>query len=545
MAGCSPSTAAPFESVAEILRKLQTLGFCSDLDVSPKEPPGGENNLSYLFDQILSVFLNEICYRRGEIRPLPAVLGDGLSVDLFKLYSVVQGKGGYDAVSDAHAWPSVAEAIGFESGIGSSLKLVFFKYLDALDQCLQRGSAEKPTRERTGYTNPSSLVTRCGSRGTANHKKDCDCNSRMPPSTSKDQCSTPFSDVGSDSDDVVILEDIANGGFNHHKRKRNDLAGMLGWVRKLAKSPADHPYIAKAWPSDKGKGKTYAAGEFYALAILSRQAMFFRRIRRTNPNQLHLQVLDEEQKIHTSVYGNGFGSTNQVKATEINLGLQTAGWLSRDQQWALRPVGARFQAQVPNWTSQPTVLSIDSDTLKWLGKRTWPPENQERSPVLDYASIGRGRPNTCQCEWPGSVECIRFHIAEKRLQLKCEIGTTFHAWKCESMGEEVALSWTEEEEKKFRDIVIQNRPSLNKNFWDQLYLNFPYKQRESLVRYYFNVFLIGRRRYQNHVTPKHIDSDDEETEIGFLSNSFGHDVKICDSKSILCAQNQQCMDIDR
>ncbi|RWV93831.1 hypothetical protein GW17_00043682 [Ensete ventricosum] len=191
-------------------------------------------------------------------------------------------------------------------------------------------------------------------------------------------------------------------------------------------------------------------------------------------------VLDEEQKIHTSVYGNGFESTNQVKTTETNLGLQTAGWLSRDQQWALRPVGARFQALVPNWTSQPTVSSTDSDTLKWLGKQMWPPENQERSPVLDYASIGRGRPNICQCEWPGSVECIRFHIAEKRLQLKRETGATFHAWKCESMGEEVALSWTEEEEKKFRDIIVQNRPSLNKNFWDQLYLNFPYKRRESL-----------------------------------------------------------------
>ncbi|RWV78591.1 hypothetical protein GW17_00060412 [Ensete ventricosum] len=288
MAGCSPSAAAPFESAAEILRKLQTLGFCFDLDVSNKETPGDEN-LSCLFDQILSVFLKEICYRRGEIRPLPAVLGDGLSVDLFKLYSIVQGKGGYDAVSDAQAWPSVAEAIGFESGIGSSLKLVFFKYLDPLDQCLQRGSGEKPMHERTGYTNPSSLMSRCGSRGTTNHK-DCDCNSRLPPSTSKDQCSTPFGDVGSDSDDVIILEDTANGGFNHHKRKRNDLAAMLGWVRKLAKSPADHPSIANAWTSDKGKGKTYAAGEFYALAILSRQAMFFRRIRRTNPNQLHLQV---------------------------------------------------------------------------------------------------------------------------------------------------------------------------------------------------------------------------------------------------------------
>ncbi|WOL07067.1 hypothetical protein Cni_G15803 [Canna indica] len=538
MAECSTSTTSPtptppFDSAAAILRKLQSVGFCFDLDVVSNKDSPCSRNPGLLFDRILSVFFREI-YKREEIRPLPAMLGDGRSVDLLKLYSVVQGEGGYDAVTNSSAWQSVAETVGLEPAIGPSLKLVFFKYLDALDLLLQRVSGKNSMRQRTGYKNSSSSLVKCCSRVTADPRKYCEY---TPPfSTKNKNFLTPLGDNGIRDDDVVVLgEGIANGGVNHHKRKRQTVVRMLDWVRTLAKNPGD-PSIAKCLPSDKNKTNGHAVGEFYGQALRTRKVRFFRRTRRTSPTSSHLQVLH--------VFENGVDSTIQTKAMKSNQGLHSDGWLYGDQQ---PRIGPYFQAEVPIWTGRPTMFSTDTDTLKWLGTRTWPPENQENCQLLDFALIGRGRPNICNCEKRGSMECVRFHIAEKRLQLKCELGCAFHAWKYEFVGEEVALLWTEEEEKMFKNIVFQNRASLNKNFWEQLYLYFPFKDRKSIVSYYFNVFLLGWRRYQNHVTPKYIDSDDDETEVGFLVNSsnwFGHVTKICEFKTLVCAQNQQCMDID-
>ncbi|OAY74789.1 AT-rich interactive domain-containing protein 2 [Ananas comosus] len=183
----------------------------------------------------------------------------------------------------------------------------------------------------------------------------------------------------------------------------------------------------------------------------------------------------------------------------------------------------------PEWTGKP-VISDDPETLKWLGTRIWPLENEEKENHLAMMVL---------LDREGKI------IAEKRLQLKRELGSAFYSWGFHKMGEEVALSWTEEEERKFKSIVSLNPPSLDKNYWDHLYINFPSKGRKNLVSYYFNVFLLWRRSYQNRVTPNNIDSDDEESEFGFLSNPFGHDAIIFrDPACLTCSQNTQCMDID-
>lgn len=181
------------------------------------------------------------------------------------------------------------------------------------------------------------------------------------------------------------------------------------------------------------------------------------------------------------------------------------------------PYGPRFEANVPEWTG--VASEIDS---KWLGTRVWPLEKVEHRYLIERDPIGKGRQDSCGCEVPGSIECVRFHIAEKRLRVKLELGSAFYQWKFDRMGEEVKISWAEEEEKKFEAILRSTPPPLQKCFWDQIFKIFPTKSRADLVSYYFNVYLLQRRGYQNRVTPNNIDSDDEE-ESGLVTNGNGHE----------------------
>lgn len=201
-------------------------------------------------------------------------------------------------------------------------------------------------------------------------------------------------------------------------------------------------------------------------------------------------------------------------------------------------VGRHFQARVDEWTES----DLDSDT-KWLGTCIWPLESKE---ALDHTLgndlIGKGSPDCCSCDIPlsGSVECIRFHIAEKRMELKRDLGDVFFHWRFNQMGEEVSLRWTEREEKRFKEMMISD----SQCFWENAVKCFRGKKREQLVSYYFNVFLINRRRYQNRVTPRHIDSDDEGA-FGSVGNSFGRDaVTSFGSDIMICSQNSQCNDFD-
>ncbi|KAL6981981.1 hypothetical protein U1Q18_023599 [Sarracenia purpurea var. burkii] len=192
-------------------------------------------------------------------------------------------------------------------------------------------------------------------------------------------------------------------------------------------------------------------------------------------------------------------------------------WLGDNQIRKQVPVGPFFQANVPEWSGE----TCESDS-RWLGSRVWPLESGDHNKYLiERERIGKGRHDSCGCEHPGSVECVRFHVAEKRMRLKLELGLAFQHWKFDKMGEEVALSWTKEEEKKFQGIIRSNPPTQDKCCWDEIVKSFPRKRREDLACYYFNVFLLQRRGHQNRFTPSKIDSDDEEESgFGSLTNGF-------------------------
>ncbi|EYU38330.1 hypothetical protein ABFS82_05G104700 [Erythranthe guttata] len=181
-------------------------------------------------------------------------------------------------------------------------------------------------------------------------------------------------------------------------------------------------------------------------------------------------------------------------------------------------VGPLFQAEVPEWTGK-----LSESDPKWLGKRMWAPQDGDKNSVVRSDGIGKGRQHhSCNCPFQDSVECVRFHIAEKRLKLKLELGNfLFYNWRFNHMGEEVSLFWTEEEVKRFKCMTRSYAPFSNK-FWKNAPKSLPLKTRENLVSYYFNVFLIERRSYQNRVNPRDVDSDDDEKECGLIGASFGY-----------------------
>ncbi|KAJ1429582.1 ARID DNA-binding domain [Sesbania bispinosa] len=96
------------------------------------------------FEVFLAEFLREICpTSRSCFRPFPPMLGDGQRVDLFKLFTVVKGKGGYDAVCNGKLWDLVGEESGLGVSVGSSVKLVYSKYLSVLDAWVKKVADSK------------------------------------------------------------------------------------------------------------------------------------------------------------------------------------------------------------------------------------------------------------------------------------------------------------------------------------------------------------------------------------------------------------------
>ncbi|KAL0344483.1 UNVERIFIED_CONTAM: AT-rich interactive domain-containing protein 1 [Sesamum radiatum] len=132
------------------------------------------------------------------------------------------------------------------------------------------------------------------------------------------------------------------------------------------------------------------------------------------------------------------------------------------------PIGPRFQAHVPEWSNTVNISILintynsDSDNAKWLGTRIWPIETG--SMKTTGRTIGKGRPKVCCCVSPGSVDCVRRHILEKRLFLQSDLGPAFFSWKFDEMGEQVSKSWTLKEQQTFESLVQMRSSCKGKNF---------------------------------------------------------------------------------
>ncbi|KAF9615315.1 hypothetical protein IFM89_022731 [Coptis chinensis] len=579
MAGWSILSNGSVLDYLEILQKLQNHGFCLDLDMdslkmNSNDCGSKDGKLRYLFDHILSVFLKNIsvtdCFR-----PLPVMLGDGQCVDLFKLFWVVREKGGLDFVSKNGLWGCVAEEIGLSLGVASSVKLFYFKYLDILDRWLRSFEGVKGgigVREcdrnmgvlETHYKdilcdipNGSRIVEEVPEKVVLMNN---DIQVSVSPSSSDYNRNEVIGvlekggvdkRVVDDDEDVVILDKSAvDDKVFSRKRKREALSGMLHWLTGIAKSSCDTTRMKLIDASKQECG----GQEFQSWALLARNAMF-QNITFDFSEENENPIGQKKQKIHPSMYEDqvivDHLSTDRIKCSpritsqrnghpfleSPDLDHQSLNPCDEDEPRQRIPLGPLYQAEVPAWTG----VAYKRDP-KWLGTLQWPLITDEQNLLAEKYPIGKGRQDSCTCRVPGSVECVRFHTAEEKVRLKSELGLAFYSWKFHHMGEEVSLSWTVGEEKKFKTIVRSNPPSMEKDFWDQLTKCFRSKSWKSLVSYYFNVFVLRRRTYQNRVTPSDIDSDDDESEFGSLSNGYRHEaVKVRGFKSISCAQNQQCI----
>ncbi|MBA0821906.1 hypothetical protein Goarm_018738, partial [Gossypium armourianum] len=329
-------------------------------------------------------------------------------------------------------------------------------------------------------------------------------------------------------DDVVKLgsSDIKEK-FSSNKRKRDSMWGMLNWVKEVAMDPCD--LVVGSLP-ESSKWKSYGSEELWKQILLFRVAAFHRKDDHSSSDQSKMQ---KTQKMHPCMYDDntkiGYNLRERLSCTKkLLFGKTDAKGQNCSQSSGNHsdfngtcdsvtpgsvfdyeadiqvPIGPQFQFEVPVWTG----VASGSDA-KWLGTRFWPLEKKENRFLIERDRIGKGRQDSCGCQVQGSLQCVKFHVAEKRSKLKLELGPAFKKLKFDKMGEDVASAWKEGEQKMFSNIVKSNPSSQQKCFWDEICKHFRNKSREELVCYYYNVFLLQRRAYQNRVTPSNIDSDDE------------------------------------
>ncbi|KAK1291055.1 AT-rich interactive domain-containing protein 1 [Acorus calamus] len=453
----------------------------SDADILPNLSP---------FDQLISAVHEGILWD-GEVRPIPPMLGDGQMVDLLKLHLSVRERGGYDSVSESGSWATVAQAVGLDSAVAASVKLVFVKYLGAVDRLM-------------GILNGDMRV-------------------ELPRLEGKRE--------------GVVME-------------------MLEWVRWVALGPGELCIVRR---SDGTERRVSDKDGFFKWVLAVRKAIYVKKIP-CIPAERYL--VRKRQKTHPSWYEDPASSNSPGLRCSPRLQLQQlhSNYCSSSDTSSVHdkpklltrrkiygetfdvhfckykpekhvPVGRHHQAEVQDFVVISSQISNDPDDLKWLGTPIWPPMKEENRLALHGGHTGKGRPDSCGCKHSGSVGCIKFHVAEERLRVKFELGSAFSKWKFDNMGEEVALSWTVAEQEKFKDIVRSNRASLGKDFWGEIHHSFPKRSRQSIVSYYFNVFIMSRRAYQNRFDPHNIDSDDDESEV----DDFACDKYFC--------KNTDCMDL--
>ncbi|KAL7121403.1 hypothetical protein ACP275_02G180000 [Erythranthe tilingii] len=327
------------------------------------------------------------------------------------------------------------------------------------------------------------------------------------------------------------------------KRKRKCYLEMLNWIRDVAKDPC---CAAIGSLPERQKWKHYGSELQWKQILLVREAMLSNKNVDAKSQQ---SIWQKKQKMHPSIYEDNDQSNSErlrysqrlISAKDssrrtcerFNSESSSSGFLTDEENDSTADsptylsnhrskkrvrVGPIFQADLP----QLSELNDYQSDSKWLGTKTWPLDKAEpKKSLIERDPIGKGKQESCGCQFSGSFECVKFHINEKRMKLKLELGSAFYRWKFNEMGDDVASSWTKEEEKKFRDIVESNRLSSEKHFWDELFKFFNRKGREALVSYYFNVFLLRRRGFQNRSNAAEIDSDDEESEFGPIGNRFG------------------------
>ncbi|XP_052113133.1 AT-rich interactive domain-containing protein 1-like [Arachis duranensis] len=112
------------------------------------------------------------------------------------------------------------------------------------------------------------------------------------------------------------------------------------------------------------------------------------------------------------------------------------------------PIGPRHQVMVPEWNGGGGIASLESDS-KWLGTRIWPlKDGMNPRVMIERDPIGKGRQDSCGCLARGLVDCVGFHVAQKRTKLKLELGRAFYELDLDKPRTDMRKLLSEEEEEE-------------------------------------------------------------------------------------------------
>nr|GEV44792.1 hypothetical protein [Tanacetum cinerariifolium] len=268
------------------------------------------------------------------------------------------------------------------------------------------------------------------------------------------------------SDKTTMFEGFKDGCYVGE----NCAVGSELCVKRVAKDPCD-PAIGLMPGSSKWKA--YGSEHVWKQALLAKEAMVLKVNDDLNDNQ---SVWKKKRKMHPDMYSgqpkniNSRRSQRLVSIKETQSTLLTRKLNVQDHSDSSSTKSRSdvenkgyflfYQAEIPEWT--PETYKCET---KWLRTRVWPLEEtvKQRSHI-ERERIGKGRQSSCGCKFKGSLECVRFHISEKRYRVRLELGPAFANWKFDTMGEEVSLYWTMHEEKKFAELIKLNPESSGRSF---------------------------------------------------------------------------------
>ncbi|XP_058754277.1 AT-rich interactive domain-containing protein 1-like isoform X2 [Vicia villosa] len=338
------------------------------------------------------------------------------------------------------------------------------------------------------------------------------------------------------NDTIIIDSDLSGdtGKRSGLKRKRDSLSDMMSWITRVANNPCD-PEID--YMPEKSKWNSYDNQEAWKQVLLFREAVFHKK-------PASIEKLNwQNQKMHPCLYDDAAATAYNLRerlkqdkkllVEKPRSASQSSSNSSSDERlrdsastpssyeiWAdaCICVGESYQARLPECTGS---KAYESDP-KWFGTQVWPSlEAVDSRFLIERDPIGKGRQESCGCAVSGSIDCVRFHVSERKAKMKLELGAAYYQWQFDKIGEDVRHLWSDEDERKFTEVIQSNPPSSARHFWDHIFRSFPNKSSAALVSYYFNVYLLQRRAYHSRHTADDINSDDEES-TNKLKSVFGH-----------------------
>ncbi|MED6197669.1 hypothetical protein PIB30_058795 [Stylosanthes scabra] len=252
------------------------------------------------------------------------------------------------------------------------------------------------------------------------------------------------------------------------KRKRDTISSeLLSWVKNFAVNPRDDSKVGLISNNKNPKWKTYGPHDddemVWKKVLLYREAAYSnKRVRSSSSEQEFCKIqkmcplfYDGEPK-KDGIYNLRKKLKNNYNGRFSTFSIQTSSDSSysddddseEEEEYTSKkllnnspkedsffyqhirakhvPVGSSHQAVVPKWNGRRRgTASLESDS-KWLGTRIWPSKHaMNPRVVVERDPIGKGRQDSCGCPEPGLVDCVRFHVAEKRNKLKLQLGKPF------------------------------------------------------------------------------------------------------------------------